>query len=90
METRCNHRRCAIPKLIILIKMASENPPKGMTSEDVIDTGLHNLRVLGATMPELIEAKDYLAAVESAMADEKEQFTSGEPRPARSDRDHQG
>jgi hypothetical protein len=61
----CTHRGCAIPKLILLIKMASENPPTGMTSEEIVETGLNNLRTLGVTVEELADAAIYLA-IESA------------------------
>jgi len=55
----CTHRRCVIPKLLVLFKMASENAP-GMIEDDVLRIGLRGLQIIGVSEQEIEEATFYL------------------------------
>jgi hypothetical protein len=52
----CNHRHCAIPKLLLLIRMAADQPPNGMTEDEVLTTGLKSLMALGVSQEEIFES----------------------------------
>ena len=52
----CEHRSCALPKLLLLIKMASTSAPEGMTELEVLEVGFKALQVLGVSRKEITEA----------------------------------
>ena len=56
----CSHRHCAIPKLVLLIKLASKRAPEDMTEEDIINIGIRSLRAIGVAEDEIVEATTYL------------------------------
>jgi len=51
----CRHRRCVIPKLLLLFKIASEHAPVGVTEDDILQLGVRGLVALGVTEEEVIE-----------------------------------
>jgi hypothetical protein len=55
LET-CNHRNCALVKLVLLIKMASKTENTGMSEDDILKVGLESLATIGASGEELTVA----------------------------------
>ena len=55
MFETCNHRNCAVVKLLTMIKIASENV-NGMSEDDILTVGTRSLVNLGVSEDEIATA----------------------------------
>lgn len=55
MFETCNHRNCAVVKLLTMVKIASESV-NGMSEDDILTVGIRSLAALGVSEEELADA----------------------------------